>query len=228
MSWVTPRAALQTIGVKKLAALTNEAGQQELIGVGDAQKLDFTTPFVFGLDLKVFVTGALPFVAKSDATKGERIVVTFSSEPASGDLVMASSLDSVNADNLDAAFLRAQADVRGMIDAALYETPADDATLVPGLLVGWAAAIAWYYLASDPRRPRLLEAYPEIEKRYIDVYGGIDSDLKRVAKGTFSLRGVLPYRGSLPPFAQPTPDSSVQPVEFSSVPRVYGGGRGVF
>ncbi|WP_214294745.1 hypothetical protein, partial [Escherichia coli] len=60
------------------------------------------------------------------------------------------------------------------------------------MVAGWASAIAWYYLATDPRRARLIEAYPELQRRYDDVYGGVDSDLKRVAKGNFSLRGVLP------------------------------------
>jgi phage gp36-like protein len=228
MSWVTPRAALQMIGKRKLAALTNEANQQELIGLGDGVTLVFVTPFVFGTDVKVFEDVAVAYTAQVDPTKGERVVVTLATAPAVGVQVMASSADAVNADNLDAAFLRAQADIRGMVDAALYETPADDATNVPALLVGWAAVIAWYYLAGDPRRPGLLKAYPELVDRYIDVFSGIDSTLKRVAKGTFSLRGVLTYRGSLPPFEAPTPDISTQSVEFSSAPRVYGGGRGVF
>jgi hypothetical protein len=217
------------IGQKKLAELTNDAGKQDLVGVGDAATKIFPTPFYFVADLKVYADAVLvdSGCALSIASTGQ-VFATFATEPGTGVVITGSSLDAVNGRNLDNAFLRAQGDVRGMVDAALYETPADDVTDVHMDLLGWAAAIAWYYLASDPRRPRLLEAYPEYEKRYIDVYGGVDATLKRVAKGTRSLRGVLPYRGSLPPFAQPAPDTSQQPVEFSSVPKIYGGGRGVF
>jgi hypothetical protein len=120
---------------------------------------------------------------------GERIVVTFAVAPDALP-VSASSTDSVNADNLDAAILRAQALVTGALKAQGYAIPTDNRA-IPEPLISWTAAIAWYLLATDPRRPRLLEAYPELEKRYLDVYGGVDSDLKRVAKGTFSLADVL-------------------------------------
>jgi hypothetical protein len=142
-------------------------------------------------------------------------------------VITASSTDAVNGENLNKAFVEAQGKVRGMIDAALYETPADDATNVPPLVLGWAADIAWYLVMRGPRRPRLLEAYPEIEKAYLDTFGGIDSDLKRVAKGTFSLRGVLTYRGNLPPF---TPAIELKPDddEVSARPKIYSCGKGVF
>jgi hypothetical protein len=189
--WITPRHALQMLGQKKLCQLTNEIGQQEPIGMGDANELVFKTPFAFGNDLKVYVGGNLVggYSFSVDENDGERVVVTFALPPDALP-VTASSTDSVNADNLDAAMLRAQALVRGALDAQYYSVPTDDSA-IPEPLLSWMAAIAWYLLATDPRRPRLLEAYPEIEKRYIDVYGGIDSDLKRVAKGTFSLRGIL-------------------------------------
>jgi Protein of unknown function (DUF1320) len=192
MSWVLPRAALQMIGQKKLAQLTNEAGQDELIGIGDGETTTFTTPFVFGLDLKVTADALLDYTVAADVTKGERLVVTFVTAPDVGVRVTASSTDAVNADNLDSAFFRAQGLVRGALDAQLYSVPAD-VPIAPVVepLLGWTSAIAWYLLATDPRRPRLLEAYPELEKRYIDVWGGVDSDLKRVAKGNFSLRGIL-------------------------------------
>jgi Protein of unknown function (DUF1320) len=219
MTWVTPRQALQMIGQKKLAQFTNEAGQQELVGVGDGVKTAFTTPFIFGLDLKVYADSVLTYAVTVDFTKGERLVATFTVAPAVGVVITASSLDSVNADNLDSAFLRAQGDVRGMVDAALYVVPPDTPGVldppVPSQLIGWAAAIAWYYLAADPRRPRLLEAYPEMEKRYIDVFGGLDATLKRVARGDFSLRGVLPARDT----SLGTPDVGV--ADFSSNAPVY-------
>jgi Protein of unknown function (DUF1320) len=220
-SWVTPRAALQMIGKAKLSQLTNEAGQQEWIGTGDGLNVVFTTPFVFGADLKVYADLAVTFTAQVDPTKGERIVVTLDTAPGTGVRVMASSTDAVNADNLDSAFLRAQGDVRGMIDAALYNVPADDAINVHQDLIGWTSDIAWYYLAKAPRRSRLLEAYPEFEKGYFDTYEGVDSTLKRVAKGTRSLRGVVPYRGVQDP---PLP----QQVNYSSREKVYRDGRGVF
>jgi Protein of unknown function (DUF1320) len=191
-TWVTPRQALQMIGQKKLAQLTNEAGQQEFIGTGDGATVAFTTPFVFGLDLKVYADAVLSLTVTADFTKGERLVATFTTPPDTGVVITASSLDSVNADNLDSAFLRAQGLVRGALDAQMYSVPADVPVVpVTEPLLGWTSAIAWYLLATDPRRPRLLEAYPELEKRYIDVWGGVDSDLKRVAKGNFSLRGIL-------------------------------------
>ena len=229
MTWAPPRIALQMIGQRKLAQLTNEPGQQEAIGVGDASNKIFPTPFYFVADLKIYADAVLvdPGCALSIASTGQ-VFATFATEPGEGVVITGSSIDAVNGTNLDKAFVEAQGKVRGMIDAALYETPADDATEVPPLVLGWSADIAWYLVMRGPRRPRLLEAYPEFEKAYLDTFGGIDSDLKRVAKGTFSLRGVLPYRGSLSPFSQPTPDTSQQPVEFSSVPKIYGGGRGVF
>lgn len=190
--WITPRAALTMLDQKKLAALTNEKGQAELIGVGDGTTTDFWTPFVFGSDLRAYgdniVLGG--YTMTVDDTRGERIKVHFAVAPALGVRLSASSTDSVNADNFDAAMLRAQGLVRGMLDAQLYAIPSD-ATAIPDLVTGWAAAIAWYLLATDPRRPRLIEAYPELLRRYDDVYGNVDSDLKRVAKGNFSLRGLL-------------------------------------
>ncbi len=194
MSWISPRAALSMIGRKKLSELTNDFGQQELIGIGDGSTPSFTTPFAFGADLKVYADGAL--VASSDYTVTlditERAVVTPTTAPLTGVRVTASSTDAVNANNLDAALSRAQGLVRGALDAQLYSVPLDvPVAPVAEPLLGWTSAIAWYLLATDPRRPRLLEAYPELEKRYIDVWGGVDSDLKRVAKGNFSLRGIL-------------------------------------
>jgi hypothetical protein len=192
--WISPRVALTMLGAQKLAQLTNEAGQQELLGVGDTSNSVFTTPFAFGADLKVYVDAVLSnpadYVLTVDYLHGERVVVTFTAPPGLDDRITASSLDAVNVDNLDSAFLRAQALVTGALDAQLYAVPVNGDP-VPEPVLGWSAAIAWYLLATDPRRPRLLEAYPEIEKRYIDVWGGVDSDLKRVAKGTFSLRGIL-------------------------------------
>lgn len=189
--WITPRHALSMLGQKKLAQLTNEFGQQELIGFGDAAETTFKTPFVFGSNIEVYVNGAVVggYSFSTDPLDGERIVVEFALPP---DVfpVTASSTDCVNANNLDIAMFRAQSLVLGALDAQFYAVP-NDGSAVPEPIVGWTAAIAWYLLATDPRRPRLLEAYPEIEKRYIDVYGGIDSDLKRVAKGTFSLKNVL-------------------------------------
>jgi len=227
-TWVSPRTAQRMIGQKKLADLTNQAGQQELIGVGDGIEKVFTTPFVFADDLKLYVDGTEQVTGYSESLAAdERIVVTFGTEPADGARLTASSVACANADNLDDAFLRGQALVRGMVDAALYQAPADDAANVPALVLGWAADIAWYLLIKSPRRPRLLEAYPEFEKGYIDTYDGIDSTLKRVAKGTFSLRGVLQYRGSTPPFSPPV-DPTPQDVAFSSRPKIYADGRGVF
>lgn len=190
--WITPRRALVMVGMKKLASLTNEIGQQESIGTGDGSTKAFRTPFVFGSEMKVYADGVLTsgYTFSIDYANGERVVVTWATAPADQVKLTASSTDSVNADNLDHAILRAQGLVSGSLDAQLYAVPADD-TAIPEPLIGWVAAIAWYLLASDPRRPRLLEAYPELEKRYIDVYGGVDSDLKRVAKGNFSLRGIL-------------------------------------
>lgn len=194
MSWIQPRAALSMIGRKKLSELTNDFGQQELIGIGDGITPSFTTPFAFGTDLKVYADGDL--VASSDYAVTfditERAVVTPTTAPLTGVRVTASSTDAVNANNLDAALSRAQGLVRGALDAQLYSVPLDvPIAPVAEPLLGWASAIAWYLLATDPRRPRLLEAYPELEKRYIDVWGGVDSDLKRTAKGTLSLRGIL-------------------------------------
>jgi hypothetical protein len=192
-TWIPPRAALAMLGMRKLMQLTNEAGQQELIGVGDNFNKVFVTPFVFGSDLKVYSNGTIVggYTLAIDYSNQEKVTVTFTTAPATGVQIEASSIDSVNTANLESAVLRAQGLVRGSLDAQLYIAPLDNASTVPGILSGWTAAIAWYLLASDPRRPRLLEAYPELEKRYIDVYGGVDSDLKRVAKGNFSLRGVL-------------------------------------
>lgn len=193
MSWITPRQALTMQGQKRLAALTNEIGQVEIIGVGDGLTTDFLTPFCFGSDIKVYADAVIAggYTSPIDYTNDERIKTVFAVAPATDVQLTASSTDSVNAVNLDAAMLRAQGLVRGMLDAQLYVVPADNDTNVNTMIVGWAAAIAWYLLAGDPRRPRLLEAYPELEKRYMDVYGGVDSDLKRVAKGNFSLRGIL-------------------------------------
>lgn len=192
--WITPRHALDMIDQEKLSQLTNKSGQQELIGVGDANKDTFTTPFVFGTNLVVYVdavvTASTGYDVTIDYSRGERAVVTFHAPPDVDVRITASSTDAVNADNLDNAFLRAQGFVSGALDAQMYAVPSNG-SVVPEPLVGWAAAIAWYFLATDPRRPRLLEAYPELEKRYIDVWGGVDSDLKRVARGTFSLRGIL-------------------------------------
>ena len=222
--WITPRAALKELGQAKLSALTNEAGQQELIGTGDGATQAFTTPFVFGQDLSVFLGGVLQptgYTTSTDSTKGERVVVTFTVAPASGIAVTASSQDATNADNLDDAILRAQRKVRGMIDPVLYDVPEDNSA-IPTELLDWCAAIAWYLLAASPRRPGLLEAYPNIVQRYDDVYGGVDSDLKRVAKGTFSLRGILNYRSvQNPPLTQQ--------VGFTSRSQVYTDtSRGVF
>jgi hypothetical protein len=182
------------IGAQKLAQLTNEAGQPAFVGVGDAIEDTFTTPFAFGANLVVYTDAGIVVVAdyttSVDYTLGERVTVTFDTPPGVDARITASSTDAVNADVFDSVFLRAQGLVSGMVDAALYSLPTDN-SVVKEPLIGWAAAIAWYLLATDPRRPRLLEAYPELEKRYIDVYAGVDSDLKRVAKGTFSLRGVL-------------------------------------
>lgn len=193
MSWITPRQAISMLGMKKLSQLTNEIGQPEFLGVGDAAEDTFVTPFVFGSDIKVYADGTLAggYTFAIDYDNEERIVVTFTAPPATGVQLTVSSTDSVNAVNLEDAFLRAQGLVRGALSAQLYVVPDDDALLVPEPLIGWTGAITWYLLASDPRRPRLLEAYPELEKRYLDVYGGVDSDLKRVAKGMFSLRGIL-------------------------------------
>lgn len=193
MSWITPRQALTMLGMKKLAQLTNEIGQAELIGTSDGVETDYVTPFCFGSDLKVYLDGVLEggYTFTIDPLQNERIVVSFTSAPALDVQITASSTDCVNVVNLEAAMLRAQGLVRGMLDAQLYLAPADNATDCPEMVAGWAAAVAWYYLATDPRRPRLIEAYPELQRRYDDVYGGVDSDLKRVAKGTLSLRGVL-------------------------------------
>lgn len=196
MNWVSPRAALQMIGARKLAQLTNEASQQELIGVGDTTTVAFTTPFTFGADLQVYVDAVLSdptgYALTIDYVHGERVIVTFNAPPGLDVRITASSTDAVNADNLDAAFLRAQSLVSGALGAQMYTVPVPtDLVPMPEPVLGWAAAIAWYLLATDPRRPRLLEAYPELEKRYIDVWGGVDSDLKRVAKGNFSLSGIL-------------------------------------
>lgn len=190
--WITPRQALSMLGVKKLSQLTNETGQQELLGKGVGAVNDFTTPFAFGSDLKVYVDGIIAggYTLSVNYDNGERVIVSFIVPPLVGKPVTASSTDAVNADNLDLAVLRAQGLVRGALDAQNYSVPEDDTPIVEPLL-GWCAAITWYLLATDPRRPRLIEAYPELEKRYIDVYGGVDSDLKRVAKGNFSLRKVL-------------------------------------
>lgn len=194
-SWITPRLALTMQDQVKLAQLTNQAGQQEFVGVGDGIEDTFTTPFALGQNLVVYadavVVADTNYDISIDYADGERVVVTFVAPPGLDVRITASSTDAVNADNLDNAFLRAQGYVTGMIGSALYAVPAPGATNVPEIVLGFAAAIAWYLLASDPRRPRLLEAYPELEKRYVDVYAGIDSDLKRVAKGTFSLQGVL-------------------------------------
>jgi hypothetical protein len=227
-TWVPPRVAMQMIGQKKLAELTNEKGQQEAVGVGDTTTQIFPTPFYFVADLNVYADAVLVTsgCVLSIASDGQ-VFATFATAPGTGSVITASSTDAVNGRNLDAAFLRAQAEVRGPIDAALYEVPADDATNVPPLILGWAEDIAWYLLISGPRRSRLLEAYPEYEKRYIVVSEGPDSHLKRVANETFSLRGVLPYRGTLAPFSPPVETVS-QDVEFSSRPKVYQGGRGVF
>lgn len=195
MSWISPRSALSMIGRKKLSELTNDFGQQELIGIGNGSQSAFTTPFAFGTDLKVYADGN-PLVVANDYTVTfditERAVVTPTTAPLTGVRVTASSTDAVNANNLDTALSRAQGLVRGALDAQLYSVPADvPVAPVTEPLLGWTSAIAWYLLATDPRRPRLLEAYPELEKRYIDIWGGVDSDLKRVAKGNFSLRGIL-------------------------------------
>ncbi len=194
MSWITPRQALTMLGMKKLAQLTNEAGQGELIGVGDGATKDFLTPFCFGTDVKVYADGVIVggYTLAVDYTNGERIKISFTAAPAASVQITASSGDCVNVVNLNAAMLRAQGIVRGMLDAQLYLAPADNATDCPEMISGWAAAIAWYLLATDPRRPRLIEAYPELLRRYDDVYGLPDSDLKRVAKGNFSLRNILP------------------------------------
>jgi hypothetical protein len=192
-TWITPRQALTMLGQKKLAQLTNEIGQAEIIGVGNGTLKDFTTPFVFGSDLKIYDNGTIAggYTFSIDYTNEERVKISFATAPALNHQITASSTDSVNADNLEAAMARAQGLVRGMLDAQLYVVPLDNATNVNEMIVGWASAIAWYFLATDPRRARLIEAYPELEKRYIDVYAGVDSDLKRVAKGNFSLRGIL-------------------------------------
>lgn len=216
MSWITPRQALSMLGMKKLAQLTNESGQGEPLGVGDGVEDTFVTPFLFGSDIKVYIGGVLAggYTFEIDYTNEERINVVFGVAPADGAQLTVSSTDCVNAVNLEGALLRAQGLVRGALSAQLYVIPVNDSTTTPEPLLGWTSAIAWYLLASDPRRPRLLEAYPELEKRYIDVYGGLDSDLKRVAKGTFSLHGIL---GTL----DPSVDPSVARSEFVSNDVVY-------
>lgn len=216
MSWITPRQALTMLGMKKLAQLTNEAGQGELIGVGDGVKLEFLTPFCFGSDVKVYGNGVVVggYTSPIDYTQNERIKIVFAVAPAVDLQITASSGDCVNVVNLEGAMLRAQGIVRGMLDAQLYLAPADNATNCPEMISGWAAAIAWYLLATDPRRPRLIEAYPEFLRRYDDVYGAIDSDLKRVAKGNFSLRGILPE-------IDPDTTPGVVKTGFTSNPVVY-------
>lgn len=216
MSWISPRQALTMLGMKKLAQLTNEIGQAEIIGVGDGMTLEFLTPFCLGSDLKVYADGVVVggYTSPIDYANDERIKVVFAAAPAIDVQLTASSTDCVNVVNLESAMLRAQGLVRGMLDAQLYVAPEDDATDCPEMVLGWAAAIAWYTLATDPRRPRLIEAYPELLRRYDDVYANVDSDLKRVAKGNFSLRTILP---TLDPATTP----GVVKTGFTSNPVVY-------
>lgn len=194
MAWQTAREFLDVVGLRKLSELTTEEEQVERVGVGDGAKTTFDLPF-FGGAVAPFLDGAeqtVGFTIGRETGPGGRDRVTFGVAPGVGVVVGARSADAVNADVYEAAALRAQGLIRGMVEAGGYACPADDATTVPTLVLSWFQAITAYLLCTDPRRPRLLEAYPEVARRYDDVLGGVDSDLKRVGKRTMSLVGVLP------------------------------------
>lgn len=230
--WRTVDGFLNVISAAKLGQLTNEPRQQTIPLVADAADITgktFTTPFAHGqivpyLDGVAQDTG---FTISIATGAGGRDQLVFAAAPGSA-VVTAASPDGINVDVYEQAALGAQGLVRGPLDAQLYNVPADDAdpSTVPALLLTWFDAIVAYLLASDPRRPGLLSVYPELSQRYQDICG-IGGDLSRVAKGNFSLRSVIPYRGSIPLFSPPE-DPTPQEVEFTSRPKIYTGGRGVF
>jgi hypothetical protein len=229
--WRTVDGFLNVISAAKLGQLTNEPKQQSipLTAVVGSSGKTFTTPFAYGAIVPYFdgaeqTTGFT--ISRATGVNG-RDQLLFAVAPGSVQ-VTASSPDGINVDVYEQAALGAQALIRGPLDAALWEVPADDAdpTTIPKTLLTWFDAITSYLLASDPRRPGLLSVYSELAQRYQDVCG-IGGDLSRVAKGGFSLRGVLTYRGTTAPFSPPT-DPTPQTVEFSSRPLIYGGGKGIF
>src|ERR1035437_3566499 len=85
VTWAPPRIALQMIGQRKLAQLTNEPGQQEAIGIGDASNKIFPTPFYFVADLKIYADAVLvdPGCALSIASTGQ-VFATFATAPGPG------------------------------------------------------------------------------------------------------------------------------------------------
>lgn len=230
--WRTVDGFLNVISAAKLGQLTNEPKQQTIPLVADPADISgktFTTPFAYGDIVPYFdgLTQTTGFtISRATGLRG-RDQLLFATAPGAVQ-VTASSPDGINVDVYEDAALGAQGLIRGPIDAALYEVPADDAdpTTVPQTLLKWFDAITSYLLASDPRRAGLLRVYPELLARYQDVCG-IGGDLSRVAKGTFSLRGLLSFRGTVAPFTPPTAPEA-EDVEFTSRPRIYVGGKGVF
>jgi hypothetical protein len=216
MPWLTPSAALIFCPLEKLGKITNDPKQPSVIGTGDASTATFTTPFFRPSTIAVYIDGVLQTtgytVSRGTGTAG-RDQIVFSSVPASGSISVTCP-EGVNADVLDEALLRGQGRVRGPLDAALYTVPADDATDAPRTIVSWAFDIATWLIVTDPRRVGLLT--PEISARYAAV-AGIGGDLSRVAKGEFSLRGVLPYRGDA------TDTTGNGAGFFFSRPQVYSG-----
>ncbi len=218
MPWLSPAQVIEGYApLEKLSQLTNEPRQQAAIDSGDGAVVRFTTPFFRS-------TSVTPYVADVESTgftlskgtgeNGEDEIV-FDVAPADGAAIAAKCVGGVNVNVLNKALLRGQQRIRGPVDAALYTVPADDATDVPGTILEWAWDITAFMLATDIRRTGLLTA--EIQARYDAVAGPIGSLLSKLAKGEFSLRGILPYRGEAV-----SEDGSVSGFYVSS-PRVYTG-----
>jgi len=229
--WRTVDGFLKVISAKKLSDLTLEPKEHAPLtaDVADPAGQTFTTPFARGAIIPYFddLEQTTGFTISRGSGVNGRDRLLFATAPGAVQ-VSASSPDGINVDAYETAAVGAQALIRGPVDAQLYSVPADDAdpATIPPLLLTWFDAIVSYLLATDPRRPGLLRVYPELGVRYQDVCG-IGGDLSRVAKGTFSLRGVLPFRGNIPPFSPP-PAREPETVEFTSRPKVYSGGRGIF
>lgn len=196
MPWLTPRNALRYASQAKLSKLANEASERYDVGTGNGTTQNFTTGFFGGTvaGYSVYLGGVLQSTGFTwnlgAGTPEERDVLQFTTAPGSGVAVEVISKDAINADVLDDALLRAQAKIRGRIDAAMFSTPADDAASVPKILEAWGWDLAAWILASDVRRPGLLEVYPEIQARYDAAI----EELDKVEKGGFSLRGICSPR----------------------------------
>lgn len=238
MPWLTVPDVLKSIELEQLAEMTSdpkkpiEVLEPDALAGQDIVETPFYGSAGAGFVVRINQVPTTQFtVLEGAGPRGEDwIKLTAPLVLALHDKVTGSCVGAVNVAVLDEKLLRAQADIRAVLSAALWMVPADT-DVAPEPLKGWSWDIAAWLLCTDARRPGLITAsgdgpYSNVLARYqalVTGYGpAMPSIFATIRSGGWSGLGILN------PIILPiTGTGGGGPTSFDSNAKIFGDRAGI-